>query len=100
MLLDGGTGVPACERAGVPVVWETVVAVGARDASLVVASFQRRRVDESRRALGAAKLANFGAGRPDGSADARPAAWRRDTAPRHSSLNVAQYSSYSQNSRH
>lgn len=80
-------------------VWETVVAVGARDASLVVTSFQRRRVDESRRALGAA-LANFGAGRPDGSADARPAAWRRDTAPRHSSLNVAQYLSYAQTNHH
>ena len=63
LLLDGRDRALAGERAGVPVAWETVRAVGARDASLVVTSWslQRRHLDESRRALAAAKLANQGA---------------------------------------
>ena len=52
--------------AGVPVPWEAVPAVGARDAALAVTSLnlQRRHMDESQRAMAAAKLANLGAGRP------------------------------------
>ena len=63
LLLDGRDRAPACERTGAPVAWETVPAVGARHPSPVVTSsnLQRRHLDESRRALAAAKLANRGA---------------------------------------
>ncbi|MCY4508575.1 MAG: hypothetical protein OXG35_16705, partial [Acidobacteria bacterium] len=57
LLLDGRNRALACERAGVPVPWETVPAVGAGDALLIVTSLnlQRRHMDESQRALAAAK---------------------------------------------
>ncbi|MCY4508578.1 MAG: hypothetical protein OXG35_16720, partial [Acidobacteria bacterium] len=71
----------ACERAGVPVPWETVPAVGAGDALLIVTSLnlQRRHMDESQRALAAAKLANLGAGRPPSAGTAEPAAAADET---------------------
>ena len=73
LLLDGRNRALACERAGVPVPWETLPAVGARDASLAVTSLnlQRRHMDESQRGLAAAKLANLGAGRPPAAGTAR-----------------------------
>ena len=51
-------------------------AVAPRDAALTVISLnlQRRRMDESQRALAAAKLANLGAGRPPAAGNAEPAA--------------------------
>ena len=75
LILDGRNRALACERAGVPVPWETLPAVGARDASLAVSSLnlQRRHMDESQRALAAAKLANLGAGRPPAAGTAEPA---------------------------
>ena len=71
----------ACERAGVPVPRETVRAVAPRDAALAATSLnlQRRRMDESRRALAAAKLANPGAGRPPAAGTAEPAAEAAET---------------------
>ena len=82
LLLDGRNRALACERAGVPVPWETLPAVGARDASLVVTSLnlQRRHMAESQRALAAAKLANLGAGRPAAAGTAEPAAQADGTA--------------------
>ncbi len=82
LVLDGRNRALACERAGVPVPWETVPAVGARDASLAVTSLnlQRRHMDESQRALAAAKLANLGAGRPPAAGDAEAAAGTDETA--------------------
>ncbi len=82
LILDGRNRALACERAGVPVPWETVPAVGARDASLAVTSLnlQRRHMDESQRALAAAKLANLGAGRPPAGGAAEPAAGTDETA--------------------
>ena len=71
----------ARERAGVSVPWETVPAVGARDASLVVTSsnLQRRHMDGSQRALAPAKLANMDAGRPPAFGAAEPAAEADET---------------------
>ena len=82
LLLDGRNRALACERAGVPVPWEIVPAIGARDAALVVTSLnlQRRHMDESQRALAAAKLANLGAGRPPAAGAAEPAAQADETA--------------------
>ena len=82
LILDGRNRALACERAGVPVPWETLPAVGARDASLAVSSLnlQRRHMDESQRALAAAKLANLGAGRPPAAGTAEPAAEADETA--------------------
>ena len=82
LLLDGRNRALACERVGVPVPWETLPAVGARDASLVVTSLnlQRRHMAESQRALAAAKLANLGAGRPAAAGTAEPAAQTDETA--------------------
>ena len=59
-----------------PVPRETVRAVAPRDAALAVTSLnlQRRRMDESQRALAAAKLANLGAGWPPVAGTADPAA--------------------------
>ena len=55
---------------------ETVRAAAPRDAALAVTSLnlQQRRMDESRRALAAAKMANLGAGRPPAAGTAEPAA--------------------------
>jgi len=82
LLLDGRNRALACERAGVPVPWETVPVVDARDASLAVTSLnlQRRHMDDSQRALAAAKLANLGAGRPPAADTAEPAAEADETA--------------------
>ena len=82
LILAGRNRALACERAGVPVRWETLPAVGARDASLAVTSLnlQRRHMDESQRALAAAKLANLGAGRPPAAGTAEPAAEADETA--------------------
>ena len=82
LLLDGRNRALACERAGVPVPWETLPAVGLRDATLAVTSLnlQRRHMDESQRALAAAKLANLGAGRPPAAGTAEPAAEADETA--------------------
>ena len=82
LLLDGRNRALACERAGVPVPWETVPVVDARDASLAVTSLnlQRRHMDESQRALAAAKLANLGSGRPAAAGAAEPAAQADETA--------------------
>ena len=82
LLLDGRNRALACERAGLPVPWETLPTVGARDASLAVTSLnlQRRHMDESQRALAAAKLANLGAGRPPSADTAEPAAEADETA--------------------
>ena len=82
LILDGRNRALACERAGVPVPWETLPAVGARDASPAVTSLnlQRRHMDESQRALAAAKLANLGAGRPSAAGTAEPAAEADETA--------------------
>ena len=82
LLLDGRNRALACERAGVPVPWETVPVVDARDASLAVTSLnlQRRHMDDSQRALAAAKLANLGAGRPRAADTAEPAAEADETA--------------------
>ena len=81
LLLDGRNRALACERAGVPVPWETVPAVGAWDASLIVTSLnlQRRHMDESQRAMAAAKLANLGAGRPAAAGTDEPAAEADET---------------------
>ena len=82
LLLDGRNRALACERAGVPVPWETVPVVDARDASLAVTSLnlQRRHMDESQRAMAAAKLANLGAGRPPAAGTDEPAAEADETA--------------------
>ena len=82
LLLDGRNRALACERAGVPVPWETLPAVGARDASLAVTSLnlQRRHMDDSQRAMAAAKLANLGAGRPPAAGIDEAAAEADETA--------------------